>query len=102
MTTVYLLYGVYHGMVAGAAKALVADLVPANLRATAYGTHAAAIGLVTLPASVLAGLLWEGWGAWEGFGPAAPFVFGAAASGAAALLLLITVPSQRPDESHAT
>ncbi len=102
VTAVYLLYGVYHGMVAGAAKALVADLVPTHMRGTAYGTLAAAIGLVSLPASLLAGLLWEGFGAWEGFGPAAPFIFGAAASGAAALLLLTTVPSQRPGESHAT
>ena len=92
VTVLYLLYGVYHGLAAGAAKALVADLVPTVRRGTAYGGYAAAIGLATLPASVLAGVLWEGLFGWQGFGPAAPFVFGAVMAGAAAVLLLAMVP----------
>ena len=92
VTVLYLLYGCYHGLAAGAAKALVADLVPATRRGTAYGGYAAAIGLATLPASVLAGVLWEGLFAWEGFGAAAPFVFGAAMAAVAAVLLLVMVP----------
>ena len=95
VTVLYLMYGCYHGLVAGAAKALVADLVPAEQRGTAYGGYAAAIGLATLPASLLAGVLWEGLFAWEGFGPAAPFVFGAAMAALAALLLLVAVPGER-------
>ena len=95
VTVLYLLYGCYHGLAAGAAKALVADLVPATRRGTAYGGYAAAIGLATLPASVLAGVLWEGLFAWEGFGPAAPFVFGAAMAVVAAVLLLVMVPGGR-------
>jgi len=90
----YLLYGVYHGLAAGAAKALVADLVPAERRGTAYGGYAAAIGLATLPASVLAGVLWEGLFGWQGFGPAAPFVFGAVMAGVAAGLLLAVVAGE--------
>ena len=35
------------------------------------------IGLTALPASVIAGLLWQGLGTWTGFGPSAPFLFGA-------------------------
>ena len=95
VTVLYLLYGCYHGLAAGAAKALVADLVPAVQRGTAYGGYAAAIGLATLPASVLAGVLWEGLFGWQGFGPAAPFVFGAAMAGVAAVLLLVMVPEGR-------
>ena len=95
VTVLYLLYGCYHGLAAGAAKALVADLVPAVQRGTAYGGYAAAIGLATLPASVLAGVLWEGLFGWQGLGPAAPFVFGAAMAGVAAVLLLATVPGGR-------
>ena len=95
VTVLYLLYGCYHGLAAGAAKALVADLVPASRRGTAYGGYAAAIGLATLPASVLAGILWDGLFAWQGFGPAAPFVFGAGMAGVAAVLLLATVPGGR-------
>ena len=95
VTVLYLMYGCYHGLVAGAAKALVADLVPAAQRGTAYGGHAAAIGLATLPASLLAGVLWEGLFGWHGFGPAAPFVFGAAMAAVAAVLLLVLVPGER-------
>ncbi|MXW17155.1 MAG: MFS transporter [Gemmatimonadetes bacterium] len=95
VTVLYLLYGCYHGLVAGAAKALVADLVPAARRGTAYGGYAAAIGLATLPASLVAGVLWEGLFSWQGFGPAAPFVFGAAMAAVAAVLLLLLVPDPR-------
>ncbi|MYC90528.1 MAG: MFS transporter [Gemmatimonadetes bacterium] len=94
VTVLYLLYGVYHGLAAGAAKALVADLVPAARRGTAYGGYAAAIGLATLPASVLAGVLWEGLFGWQGFGPAAPFVFGAVMAGVAGVVLLVAVPGE--------
>ncbi len=95
VTVLYLLYGCYHGLAAGAAKALVADLVPASQRGTAYGGYAAAIGLATLPASVLAGVLWEGLFGWQGFGAAAPFVFGALMAAVAAAVLLVTVPGVR-------
>ena len=73
----YALYGLYYAATEGAAKALVADLVPLEQRGTAYGLFNAAIGLTVLPASLLAGLLWQGLGAWTGFGPSAPFFFGA-------------------------
>ncbi len=71
------LYGVYYAATEGTAKALVADLVPDAQRGTAYGLFNAAIGLTALPASVIAGLLWQGAGAWTGFGASAPFFFGA-------------------------
>lgn len=71
------LYGVYYAATEGTAKALVADLVPDEQRGTAYGFFNAAIGLSALPASVIAGALWQGVGAWTGFGASAPFFFGA-------------------------
>ena len=71
------LYGVYYAATEGTAKALVADLVPDAQRGTAYGLFNAAIGLTALPASVIAGLLWQGLGTWGGFGASAPFFFGA-------------------------
>ncbi len=72
------LYGIYYAMAEGAGKALIADLVPDEKRGTAYGLYAAAVGLTAFPASLIAGLLWSGAGSWAGFGPAAPFFFGAA------------------------
>lgn len=95
IVALYLMYAVYHGMVAGAAKAMVADLVPTHLRGLAYGSYAAAVGAIALPASLLAGLLWDGFGAWGGFGPAAPFWFGTVTATAASLLLSLTVPDHR-------
>lgn len=80
------LYGLYYAATEGAAKALVADLVPEAQRGTAYGIFNAAIGLTALPASVIAGVLWQGVGAWTGFGASAPFVFGAVMALLAGLL----------------
>jgi MFS family permease len=74
----FTLYGVYYAATEGSAKALVADLVPDEKRGTAYGMYNAAIGLAALPASLIAGLLWQGLGPWTGFGASAPFYFGAA------------------------
>jgi MFS family permease len=81
-------YGAYYALTDGTAKALVADVVQPEQRGTAYGYYNGAIGLTLLPASLLAGVLWQGLGAWGGFGPAAPFVVGAAFAGLAAGLLL--------------
>jgi len=71
------LYGLYYAATEGAAKALVADLVPESQRGAAYGLFNAAVGITALPASLVAGLLWQGAGTWGGFGPSAPFLFGA-------------------------
>ena len=89
----FALYGIYYGMAEGAGKALVADLVPPAQRGTAYGIYNAAIGLAAFPASLIAGLLWEGVGRWAGFGPSAPFLFGAAMSLVAVLLLIRWLPA---------
>ncbi|MBI4732722.1 MAG: MFS transporter [Chloroflexi bacterium] len=75
--TLFALYGVYYAAVEGTAKALVADLVPAEKRGTAYGLYNAAIGLTALPASLMACILWQGVFGWSGLGAAAPFFFGA-------------------------
>ena len=71
------LYGLYYAATEGAARALVADLVPSAQRGGAYGLYNAAVGITVLPASLIAGLLWQGLGTWPGFGPSAPFFFGA-------------------------
>jgi len=86
----YALYGVYYGLAYGTTKAMVADLVPAELRGTAYGTYNAAMGLLDLPASLIAGLLWQS------FGAPAPFLFGAALALVAAILLALWKPTPQP------
>jgi MFS family permease len=64
-------YGIYYGIAEGVARALVADLVPAEKRGTAYGLYHGVVGLSLLPASLIAGWLWEA------VSPAAPFYLGA-------------------------
>jgi len=85
--TLFGLYGIYYAATEGVAKALVADLVPDLQRGAAYGLFNAAIGFTALPASFLAGLLWQGAGTWAGFGASAPFIFGAVLAFFASLLL---------------
>jgi MFS family permease len=81
-------YGLYYGAFLGASGALVADLVPGHLRGTAYGIFNAALGVAALPASVIAGLLWD----W--YGPAVPFLFGAILAVCATIGLLM-IPLKR-------
>ena len=77
----FLLYSTYAAAVEGSEKALVADLTPDTMRATAYGWHAAVQGFGALAASVFFGLLWQTLGA-----PVA-FMTGAALALVAAVLL---------------
>lgn len=95
----YAVYGFYYGMAYGTAKALVADLVPANLRGTAFGTYNAVLGILDFPASVIAGVLWQGVGQWAGLGPSAPFIFGAATALIAAVAMAFVLRGQ-PEGSH--
>jgi MFS family permease len=88
----YVTYGLYFGMAFGTANAMVADLVPENMRGTAFGTYHAVIGLLAFPASLIAGILWQGVGTWSGFGPSAPFLFGGTLAMIAALLMLFWMP----------
>ncbi len=90
----YGLYGIYYAATDGVARALVADIVPVERRGTAYGLYNASIGFAALPASAIAGLLWQGVGPWTGFGPSAPFLFGAALALLAGVLFWVLVPSK--------
>jgi MFS family permease len=82
----FLLLAVHSALIEGQAKSLIADLVPRDLRATAFGAHATVVGLALLPASVVAGALWDR------VGPQAPFVLGAALAAVAAVMLVLLLP----------
>jgi MFS family permease len=96
----YAIYGLYYGLAYGTAKAMVADIVVPEVRGTAYGTYNAMLGILDLPASVIAGVLWQGMGAWRGFGASAPFLFGAAMALIAAIAMMLWRP-QKAMEPHA-
>lgn len=96
MLSAFILYGFYTAMVAGVERAFIAEIAPARLKGTMLGLHATLIGVALLPASVIAGLLWDAFGAF------APFTFGAALSVAAALLLQFGLkgdPAPQHDQS---
>ena len=86
------LYGVYYALTEGVAKAYVADLVPPEQRGRAYGIYNAAVGLAAFPASLIAGILWQGVGNWEGFGPSTPFLFGSGMALLAGVTWLLVLP----------
>jgi len=83
MTAVFVLYGVYTAMIAGVERAFVAEISPQELKGTMLGLHSTMAGIALFPASVIAGLLWNA------FGAAVPFVFGAGMSFVAALILVV-------------
>jgi MFS family permease len=89
VAALFLGYSVFYAFTEGVGRALIADLVPSELRATALGTYATATGVALLPASLIAGALWQAVGPW------APFAYGSALSGLA-LLLLMVIPIRRP------
>jgi MFS family permease len=54
----FVLYGLFSAFTDGVEKALVSDLAPTNVRATAIGLHAMLVGIGLFPASFIAGALW--------------------------------------------
>lgn len=76
-------YGIYYATTEGVAKAFIADLVISEHRGKAYGVYNALVGFVTLPASIIAGLLWDR------INPSAPFLFGAGIATIATICLFI-------------
>lgn len=85
----FFVYGIYFGLVEGAEKALVADLVRPELRGTAYGLYNLAFSIAVLPASLLLGALWN----WRG--PATAFLTSAVIGVLSALLLALFIRSPR-------
>lgn len=81
----YAFYGLFYALSEGAGKAMVSELVPEETRGTAFGLYNSAVGVLALPASLIAGALWQH------LSPAAPFAFGAALA-ALALIGLQFVP----------
>jgi MFS family permease len=80
----FALYGLYLGKTQGLLLALVADQVPTDLRGTAFGLINLVTGMALLPASLLAGVLWQK------IGYQATFMLGSVSAIAAILVLVMT------------
>lgn len=83
------LWGVHMGMTQGLLATMVADTAPTDLRGTAYGFFNLMSGLAMLAASMLAGLLWDRFGA--------SFTFYAGAVFSAIALVGLAWPINRSD-----
>jgi MFS family permease len=79
----FALYGMVQAIVDANQRAFVSDLSREELRASALGTFHAVIGLVALPSSLIAGLLWQNIAPW------ATFIYGSLVSVSAVTLFLI-------------
>jgi MFS family permease len=88
----FALYGLFHALTEGPERALVAGLAPEGARGRAFGLYHAVSGAMLLPASLLAGALWEAWGA------ATALLTGAALAAVAAAGLWLAVPEPRSEE----
>jgi MFS family permease len=83
IVALFAIYGIYYAATEGVGRGLVADIVAGPRRGMAYGLYYLAIGVAALPASIVAGILYQR------VGPAAPFALGAALALAAAGTLMV-------------
>jgi MFS family permease len=86
-------YGFFMGITDGVQKAFLATIIPADFKATAFGIYNTAVGLATLPASLIGGMLWDR------ISPAATFYYGSITAAVTALLFIIFMLYDRPNRS---
>jgi len=85
----FAMYGLYSALVDGSQKAMISDIVSKDLRGTGYGIYHAVLGITLLPASLIAGLLYDK------VGSNAPFYFGAAMALMATVLMVVFALTNR-------
>jgi len=91
----FVMYGLYSALTDGSQKSMISDLVSKNLKGTGFGLYHAILGITLLPASLIAGVLYDK------MGSNAPFYFGSAMALIAALLMIIfTLMYRNKDHSN--
>ncbi len=91
----FALYGVYSASTDGVQKALVSDLVDKNKKGTGLGMYNALLGITLLPASLIAGLLYDK------INSSVPFYFGAVTAALSAILMTLFVFTKPEKEREA-
>ena len=94
-TVAFLTLAVHSAIIEGQSRSIIADVVPRERRATAFGVYHGAVGAALLPASLVAGVLWER------VGPQAPFALGSLLALAAAIALVVLLPASERPVRHA-
>jgi MFS family permease len=90
VAALFILYGLHRGAIEPSQKALVSELSPEGYRASTLGAFQMITGLCALPASVIAGILWET------SGDPAPFYLSLILTIAASILLLLVKENRHP------
>ncbi|MCE5222683.1 MFS transporter [bacterium] len=85
----FVLYGLYTALIVGVERAFVAEISPRDLKGTMLGMQSTIVGIALLPASAIAGVLWNL------FGARVPFIFGASMSLGAAFVLQFFLQDKR-------
>ena len=86
----FMLYGFYSALTDGSQKAMISDIVSKDLKGTGFGIYHAVLGITLLPASLIAGLLYDK------VNSNAPFYFGSVmALIATILMILFTILDKR-------
>lgn len=88
IVALFALYGIYSASTDGIQKALVSDLVDKNKKGTGLGMYNALLGITLLPASLIAGLLYDK------VNSSVPFYFGALTALLSAILMVIFVATK--------
>jgi MFS family permease len=89
MGFLFISYGLFQGIFRATGKSYASDFVPKHLRASGIGWYSTVVGLSGLLASIAAGLLWDK------VSHTSVFVYGAALSLLAIILLILLVPNTR-------
>jgi len=79
----FILYGFYSALTDGSQKAMISDIVSKDLKGTGFGVYHAVLGITLLPASLIAGLLYDR------VNSNAPFYFGSVMALIATILMII-------------
>jgi len=88
----FALYGLYSAATDGIQKAFISDLIDKNKKGTGLGIYNALLGVTLLPASLIAGLLYDK------VNSSVPFYFGAATAIISAILMLIFILTNRKEK----
>jgi len=67
MFLLFVLYGLHQGSFIPTQKTFISELSPKNMRASSIGSYQMVVGLCALPASFIAGLLWDKVGMYSPF-----------------------------------
>ena len=78
-----MLYGFYSALADSSQKAMVSDVVSKEMKGTGYGLYHAILGITLLPASLIAGILYDK------VNSNAPFYFGSVMALIASILMII-------------